>query len=221
MKDNITDWALKRYQTVYDDISISKEDIFYYTYGILHHKGYRKRYRRSLVKGLPHIPMAPDFWAFSKAGSELAEIHINYDVCPRYDLGEPLKPIPDQPEKIGFARKHNPGPGGKTIIDLSTLIIDDITVYDNLPEPDYKVNGRTPIQWFSVAYTFKRDKASGIPNWPLEGVNGEQVRAIIERLVYVGLESDKIIDNLPTEFKMDGIEPEPTGLDKYSAEATV
>jgi len=219
MKDNITDWALDRYRTVYKDNSITKEDIFYYVYGILHHNGYRQRYRKSLVKGLPHIPMAPDFWAFSKAGKSLADLHLNYETGTRYDLGRPLSPIPDQPKKIEFHRKPNTGPGGKTVDDPSTLVIDGVVVYDNLPEPAYRVNGRTPIQWFSVAYSFKRNKDSGITNWPLENVTGEQVRDIVERLVHVGVESDRIIGSLPAEFQMDAGEAAPCGLDQYTSTA--
>ena len=219
MKDNITDWALNRHRTVYKDDSITKEDIFYYIYGILHHKGYRQKYRRSLVKALPRIPMAADFWAFSKAGRNLANLHLNYETGPRYDLGKPLKPIPDQPKKIRFGKKPNPEFNDNTTDDFATLIIDGITVYDNLPKPDYKVNRRTPIQWFATAYSFDRNKKNGITNWPLGGTNSEQVRAIIERLVYVGVESDKIINSLPAEFMMDDIEPEPVGLDKYTKAA--
>jgi len=216
MKDNITDWALNRYKTIYKDDSITKEDIFYYVYGILHHNGYRQRYRKSLVRGLPHIPMAPDFRAFSEAGRNLAALHLNYSMGPRYDLGKPLKPIPNQPRQIKFSRKPNLGPGGKTIDDLSTLIIDDVKVYDNLPESNYKVNGRTPIQWFSVVYSFKRNKDSDIANWPLEGASGEIVREIVERLAYVGVESDRIIASLPAEFQMNDIEEASEGLDKYA-----
>ena len=57
--------------------------------------------------------------------------------------------------------------------------------------------------WFVNRYAYKRDSTSGNTNYPLEGYNGEQVQAIIERLVYVGVESDRIIDGLPEEFEMD------------------
>ena len=203
MIDNITDWALKRYQTIYKDNSIAKEDIFYYTYGVLHSSGFREKYQVFLVRGIPNIPMAPDFRAFEHAGRALANLHLNFETCTRYDLGEPLKPIPDQPKKIRFGKKPNPGPGPKTTTDPSTLIIDGVTVYDNLPEPNYKVNGRTPIGWFVDRYRYSQHRASGITNYPLEGKSGEQVRAIIERLAYVGVESDRIIASLPDEFEMD------------------
>jgi predicted helicase len=53
---------------------LTKWDIFYYVYGILHHPEYRARYADNLKRELPRIPFAPDFWAFSKAGKELSRI---------------------------------------------------------------------------------------------------------------------------------------------------
>lgn len=217
MTDNITDWALGLYRTTYGDQTITKEDIFYYTYGVLHSPGFRKKYQAFLVRGLPNIPMAPDFRAFERAGRELARLHLNFEAGPRYDLGESLQTIPNAPQKIKFGKKSREGPGPKTTADHSTLIVDDITIYDNLPTINYRVNGRTPVGWFVDRYTYKRDDTTDITNYPLESKSGEDVRAIIERLVYVGVESDRIIAALPEEFEMD-VELEPSGLDKYAEE---
>src|SRR5690606_29912081 len=66
-RENITDWALNQYQKRYGN-QVTKEDIFYYVYGILHSLDYRKRYENDLKKVLPHIPfvkISEDFWAFS------------------------------------------------------------------------------------------------------------------------------------------------------------
>lgn len=245
MIDNITDWALEQYRTSYNDRTITKEDIFYYTYGVLHSPGFRGKYRAFLVRGIPNIPYAPDFRAFEKAGRALAELHINYETCPRYDLGEPLSTIPNAPKKIAFGKKKSNGPGPKMVDDQSKLLLDGMAVYDNLPYTTYKVNGRTPVGWFVDRYGFSTDTKgkSGIANYPLEGHTGEQVQAIIERLVYVGVESDRIISGLPEKFERDdmgsnpasiqsggtatrqlvfgteGLEPNPSSLDKYTKAA--
>ena len=204
MKDNITDWALRRYRTVYKDKTITKEDIFYYTYGMLHHSGYRDKYAASLVRGLPHIPLAPNFRVFCEAGKKLADLHLNYETCPRFDLGEPLNPIPNNPRSISFAK------GG----DQSTIFVNNTKIYDDLPNIRYKVNGRTPVGWLTAPNYFRKSKA-GIDRYPFRVFTGAQIRALMERLVYVGIESDKIINGLPVEFKMDDLEPEPAGLDRY------
>ena len=207
MQDNITNSALGLYQTTYKDKSITKEDIFYYTYGVLHSREFRKKYQAFLVRGIPNIPLAPDFRAFERAGRELAELHLNFETGPRHNLGRPVNPIPDAPRQIAFGRKDRNGPGPKTMDDPTCLNLDGITVYDKLPDITYKVNGHTPVGWFVNRYGFSVDKrgGSGNTNYPLEGKTGEEVRAIIERLVYVGVESDRIIAELPEEFE--GMEP--------------
>ena len=215
MKNNITDWAQTEYRTFYNDTSITKEDIFYYVYGILHHRGYRDKYQAMLVRGIPRVPMAPDFWTFCKAGRRLADLHLNYETGHRYDLGDPLNQIPDAPKKIKFGRKRNASRGSRTVDDLSMLYIDGIKVYDNIPEAAYKVNGRTPVEWFVDRYGFSTHGESGITNYPLEDVDGEDVRAIIERLVHVGVESDRIIQTLPEEFEPTEWTPKKTGLDMH------
>ncbi len=216
MVDNITDYALEEYQVHYNDNTISKEDIFYYVYGLLHHSAYRKKYANNLSRELPHIPMAPDFWAFSKTGKKLTDLHLSYETCKRYDLGKPVNTIPDSPRKIRWGRQK------KDIIENITssqnqhvLIIDDVTVYADLPVCEYRVNGRTPLEWFVDRYGQTIDKESGIENWPLQNVPGKEVRVIIERLAYVGTESDRLVSQLPEEFEPKNWKPKKTGLEKH------
>ena len=213
--DNITEHAVKTFRQYYKDNTITRSDIFYYTYGLLHHPGYRNKYQASLVRGLPHIPMAPNFKAFRKAGRRLTKLHLGYEDGPRHSLGKPLNPIPDSPKSIKFGKKPNAGAGPKSVPDLSTIYVDDIKVYDNLPDVRYAVNGRTPVQWFADRYAFKTHKESGITNYPLEDRSGEYVQAIIERLVHVGVKSDEIISELPDEFEPADWEPKRTGLDLH------
>ena len=208
MKDNITDWALEKYKAEYEDNTITKEDIFYYVYGVLHHLGYRKKYRNSLVRDLPHIPLAPTFWVFSKAGRELADLHLNYDACQRHNLGEPLARCPENPTSIRF------GPKGKDKPHDSMLIVNGVMIYDNLPHVDYEVNGLTPVGW--LTFVPKKSDA-GIDRRPFRLWSGEQLRETAERLVYVGLESDRIMKELAKHEFEPGKDWQPakTGLDAH------
>ena len=213
MKDNITDWALDEYRTHYDDNSITKEDIFYYTYGILHHSGYRKKYQKSLVRGLPHIPMAPDFWTFCKAGMDLASLHLGYETCSRYDLGDPLAPIPDNPVSIKFDKNTIVHDGKKIFDDYSTFMVNGVKIYNNLPKINYMVNGRTPVGWLTFT---PQSSNSGINRNMFRYLTGTQLQETIERLVHVGLESDSIIAELSKlEFEPVGWKPKKTGLDLH------
>jgi predicted helicase len=86
-RDAITDAGLAHFQSAYPGETISKEDVFYYVYGLLHSPDYRERYADNLSKELPRIPRvktAAGFWAFSQAGRKLAELHLNYETVPIY-----------------------------------------------------------------------------------------------------------------------------------------
>ena len=80
--DGISDGSLAYVARVYSAETITKEDIFYYIYGLFHSKDYRMNYENNLVKQVPRIPFPKSFLHFSKfvkAGRELAEIHVNYE----------------------------------------------------------------------------------------------------------------------------------------------
>ncbi len=59
--ENITDWALDQFRSHYNDTAITKWDIFYYVYGLLHHPGYRERYALDLNATCPESRLRPSF----------------------------------------------------------------------------------------------------------------------------------------------------------------
>ena len=206
--DNISDTALHAFRNHYRDNSITKDDIFDYVYGILHAPSYRDEFANDLSKMIPRIPYAPDFRAFAEAGQLLADLHLNYDTCEQYpDIKvEPITPSllwEEKPEhfRLGTRAMRFADRDTKT-----TLTINEHVCLSGIPEEAhrYVVNGRTPLEWFIDRYKIKKDTASGIINDP----NGwfENPRGLItaiERIVYVSVESTKIIDSLPSELTSD------------------
>ncbi|GAA9690732.1 DEAD/DEAH box helicase family protein [Helicobacter pylori] len=75
----ISGYALNLFRRHYGDNSITEEEIFYYIYAILHHKGYLEKYKNSLAKEVPRIALSEDFKELSILGKELAELHLNYE----------------------------------------------------------------------------------------------------------------------------------------------
>ncbi len=208
---NITDYILTQYQDHYNDKTITKEDIFYYTYGLLHHEKYKKKFASNLSKELPRIPMAPNFHTFKTAGRKLADLHIHYETCKKY----PLKPKAKFGKlvKMAFPKVTK---NGKKIPDKTRLFINGIEVFD-LPEIKYTVNGRTTIEWVIDRYRKTTDKDSGIVNDPTETMTEEKTISMIQRLVHVSVESDKIIKELSKEpFEPKAWKPKPSGLDRYT-----
>ncbi len=75
----ISGYALNLFRKHYEDNSIAEEEIFYYIYAILHHKGYLEKYKNSLIKEEPRIALSEDFKELSILGKELAKLHLNYE----------------------------------------------------------------------------------------------------------------------------------------------
>lgn len=75
----ISGYALNLFRRHYKDNSIVEEEIFYYIYAILHHKGYLEKYKNSLAKEAPRIALSEDFKELSILGKELAKLHLNYE----------------------------------------------------------------------------------------------------------------------------------------------
>ena len=206
--DNISDTALQAFHEHYSDNTITKDDIFDYVYGVLHAPSYREQFANDLSKMIPRVPYAPDFRAFAEAGKALADLHLNYETCEQYpDLSvEPLKPSllwEERPEhfRLGtramrFADKQ----------ERTTLIINEHVCVSGIPQEAhrYVVNGRTPLEWFIDRYKIKQDKNSGIVNDPNGWFeNPRDLITAIERIVYVSVESTKIIESLPSQLTDD------------------
>ena len=84
--DNITQWALNEFRGNYNDKKITREDIFHYVYGVLHHPAYRKKYELNLKREFPRIPFYDDFWFWSNKGKELMDLHLKYEKSEKWDV---------------------------------------------------------------------------------------------------------------------------------------
>ena len=209
-RDAITDTGLAHFQKAYPGETLSKEDLFYYIYGILHSPDYRERYADNLSKELPRIPRvrkAEDFWAFSKAGRALAEMHLNYETVDKYPLTIEAKgKLTDadfRVEKMKFAKKKDPE-SGKNINDLSTVIYNGKITMAGIPKAawDYVVNGKAALDWVMERQAVRVDKDSGIVNdandWASETMgNPKYPLELFQRVVTVSLETQKIVAGLP------------------------
>lgn len=212
-KDGVTDEGLQHFQSAYPSEKITKEDIFYYVYGLLHSPGYRERYADNLSKELPRIPCvntAKDFWHFSKAGRGLAELHINYETVEPYSatLDTGTRKLAELEAKDFYVTKmKHPkvrNDEGKNVNDLSTVIYNHaITVRDIPVEAyDYVVNGKPAIEWVIERQCVKPDKASGIVNdandWAIETMNNPKYPLeLLLRVITVSLETNRIVAGLP------------------------
>ncbi|MBN3893801.1 MAG: DEAD/DEAH box helicase [Nostoc sp. NOS(2021)] len=198
-KENIPESILTDFRKTYSDKTITKEDIFYYVYGILHSPEYKRRFEADLKKMLLRIPYTQDFWAFSKAGCELAPWHLNYETIEPYPLMEDnsgllfLDNEDYRVEKMSFGRRAK-------VIDKTTIIYNSKITLSGIPLEtyDYVVNGKSALEWIMDRYQFTKDKDSQITNDPNDwSEDPRYILDLVKRIVRVSLESMKIVNALP------------------------
>ncbi len=216
-RDGITDAGLAHFREAYPGETITKEDVFYYVYGILHSADYRERFADNLGKELPRIPRvkkAADFWAFSRAGRELGDLHVGYERVPEYAarIEAPAKITAAQyrVEQMKFERSRSAA--GGTEKDKTAIRYNDfITVRDiPLEAYDYVVNGKPAIEWVMERQSVATDKASGIVkdanDWATETVGDPRYPlSLLLRVITVSIETMKIVRSLPALDMFDGI----------------
>jgi predicted helicase len=197
-RDAISDWALGEYRRRYEDDSISKEDIFWYVYGILHSPEYKDRFAADLKKMVPRIPFAADFRAYRDAGRELGEWHLNYETVEPYPLEEEtgrlvMEDADYRVHKMAFGK----GSGGK---DKSVIVYNPHLTLKGIPLDayDYVVNGKSALEWVMERYAVSIHKASQIKNDPNDWSDDPHyIVDLIKRVTRVSVETVRIVSGLP------------------------
>ena len=210
-RDGVSDDGLSHFQTAYSE-EVSKEDVFYYVYGLLHSSEYRERYADNLSKELPHIPCvksAKDFWLFSQAGRDLAELHVNYEIVKPYpitlDCGKrTFKQLEDKDFYVTKMKRPKIKVNDNSVTDNSTIIYNHVITLRDIPLEayDYVVNGKAAIEWVMERQAVTTDKNSGIVNdsndWAIDTMgNAKYPLELLQRVITVSMETNKIVDGLP------------------------
>ncbi|MBF0158338.1 MAG: DEAD/DEAH box helicase [Magnetococcales bacterium] len=210
VRDGITDAGLRHFQQAYPQENISKEDLFYYIYGLLHSEEYKQRYADNLTKELPRIPRvgsAADFWAFATAGRALAQLHVHYEAVEpwpvQFDNGAGLleQGTPEQlrVQQMRFAKGSE---GEKQ--DKTRVIYNSFITVSGIPLEAYRyvVNGKPAIEWVMERQAVVTHKDSGIVNdanlWALETMNDPAYPLkLLLRVITVSMKTLEIVAGLP------------------------
>ncbi len=186
----ISGYALNLFRKHYKDNSIAEEEIFYYIYAILHHKGYLEKYKNSLAKEDPHIALSEDFKELSVLGKELAELHLNYENGEMHESVE-YKTLMNAEEKGYY--------------DAGTMTKKENCIHYNkniaitkIPKKafDYVVNGKSAIDWVIEHYQKDTDKDSLIENNPNDYAGGKYVFELLCRVIKLSEKSVDLIEKI-------------------------
>ncbi|WQY66108.1 DEAD/DEAH box helicase [Helicobacter pylori] len=186
----ISGYALNLFRRHYKDDSIVEEEIFYYIYAILHHKGYLEKYKNSLAKEAPRIALSEDFKELSVLGKELAELHLNYE---NGEMHTSVKHNLLENAKIeGYYDVEKMTKKGDRIIYNQNITITKI------PQKafDYVVNGKSAIDWVIERYQKTMDKENLIENNPNDYAGGKYVFELLCRVIKLSEKSVDLIEKI-------------------------
>jgi predicted helicase len=165
---NITDQALRLFQKALNDISITKEDIFFYVFGVLSTPSYVERFRNNLSKDLPRVPILDSFREISKLGRELAGLQLAYQryvwaVVMKEEKGElpeysNLTITADENALKEYVERVRLDKGNREIT------INGKVKVQGIPEFAFecKIGNYPPIRWVSEYLVREEDKETGI-----------------------------------------------------------
>ncbi len=157
---NITEWGLRQvndhyrkewgkdFENVAGKDGITAEQIFAYTYAVLHDPVYRHDYAVDLLREFPRLPLYHDFDIWARMGQELLDLHIGFESAEPYPLErEETGKEPGKP-KLHADKEH------------SVIVLDDATRLTGVP-PDawrYRLGNRSALEWVLDQYKERKPK---------------------------------------------------------------
>jgi predicted helicase len=191
--ENITNWGLNQFRTHYQDNTITKEDIFHYTYSVLHNPAYRKKYALNLKREFPRLPFYEDFNQWAAWGKQLMDLHLNFESVEKYPLKRIDKKLPTNAQNK---------PKLKADKEAGKIYLDAITTLQGVPSDawEYKLGNRSALEWILDQYKEKKPRDKTIA----EKFNSyrfadykEQVVELLLRVCTVSVETVGIVKKMP------------------------
>lgn len=193
----------------YHGADITPEELFYYVYGLLHSPDYRTRFSAELKKELPRLPLPDDvsrFMAFVQAGRRLADLHLHYDTQPAPD-GMQREWTENRDQESGVRDQRAYAVADRLRFAArdrrDVIVVNSRLRLAGIPASayDYRVNGRSPIEWVMERYRVTVDKESHIPTdpdaWGREHGRPDYIPALVESVATVALRTEEIVASLP------------------------
>jgi predicted helicase len=131
------------------------------------------------------------FWAFAKAGKELARLHIEYEKLEPYELkfleNKDLPLCYRVEDKMRLAKDHR-----------SLKVNDSLTLGGIPPETfEYRLGNRSALEWVIDQYQVTEDKHSGIRSDANRPDDPEYIVRLVGQVIRVSIETVKIVKSLP------------------------
>ena len=207
---NMTEWGLrqinehyreelgKRFEEVVGGERITAEDVFAYTYAVLHDPVYRHDYAVDLLREFPRLPLYDDWDAWVKMGRELLDLHIGFEDMEPYPL-EQVAPSTGSRRTSSAPRVMLRANAGDK--ERGEIHIDSETVLRGVPEFawEYKLGNRTAIEWVLDQYKEKKPRDPTIRerfNTYRFADYKEDVIGLLRRVCTVSVRTMEIVDGM-------------------------
>ncbi len=203
---NITDWGLnlinehyrKAWRRHFDELypdGITAEDIFAYTYAVLHDPVYRYDYGVDLLREFPRLPLYHDFDLWANVGRELLDLHLGF---------ESAEPYPLERRDTPTAKTRN-GSNTRPILRANqqdnTITIDEQTTLAGIPESawQYRLGARSALEWVLDQYKERKPRDPTIAanfNTYRFANHKEQVIDLLRRVCTVSVQTMDVVDDM-------------------------
>ncbi|HLL13991.1 MAG TPA: type ISP restriction/modification enzyme [Pyrinomonadaceae bacterium] len=191
--DNITVWGVVQFRNHYGDQKITREDIFHYTYAVLHHPAYRRKYALNLKREFPRLPFYADFRQWAAWGRELMDLHINYESAKPFKL-----------KRVDAQANSTPRTKLKADKTSGVIELDSETVLQGVPPAawEYKLGNRSALEWILDQYKEKKPSDATIAekfNTYRFADYKETVVDLLKRVCTVSVKTVEITNQMPKE----------------------
>ena len=204
---NVTEWAIRRindhyraqwgdhYARIAGDVGITAEDIFAYTYAVLHDPVYRHDYAVDLLREFPRLPLYHDFDAWARMGRELLDLHINFESAEPFSL--------ERVDKDGPSTGSGPAAKVRLTADKATgtIVLDDKTSLTGVPESAwrYRLGSRSALEWVLDQYKERKPRDPTIAekfNTYRFADHKERVIDLLRRVCTVSVNTMDVVDDM-------------------------
>ena len=187
---NITEWGLRQVREHYGDEGITAEDIFAYTYGVLHDPAYRQEYAVDLLREFPRLPFYPDFHLWAKIGQQLLDLHIGFKSAEPYPLERHDREGVDPKRAILRADKSS-----------GTITLDERTTLAGIPVEawEYQLGSRSALEWVLDQYKERKPRDPTIRekfNTYRFSNHKERVIDLLRRVCTVSVATMELVDGM-------------------------
>ena len=210
---NVTEWAVREfnehcrevlgdyYRESFGDAGVTAEDIFAYTYALLHDPVYRHDYEADLLREFPRLPFYKDFPDWVRMGRELLDLHLGFESVEPWPLERVDSYTDGQEAQDGVsprvALRADKGRGA--------IVLDAQTTLTGVPESAwrYRLGSRSAMEWVLDQYKERKPRDPTIAakfNAYRFASHKEQVIDLLQRVCAVSVRTMDVVDDMACQL---------------------